>query len=86
MQIYVDDIIFGSTNEKMSHGFSQTMKPEFEMSMKWELKFFLGLQIKQTNDDIFLSQTRFAKELVTKFGLEESKPTNTPISTSDKIT
>ncbi len=85
-QIYVDDIIFGSTSEEMSHGFAQTMKSEFEMSMEGELRFFLGLQMKQTNDDIFLSQTKFAKDLVSKFGLQESKPASTPISTSDKIT
>lgn len=61
----------------MSYGFAQTMKSKFEMSMEGELRFFLGFQMKQTNDDIFLSQT--------KFGLQESNPANTPFSTSDKI-
>lgn len=70
----------------MSHGFVQTMKLEFEMSTKVELRFFLGLQMKQTNDNIFFSQIKFAKDLVSKFGLQESKPSSTYISTSDKIT
>jgi hypothetical protein len=48
VQIYVDDIIFGSTNENLCKEFSKTMQDEFEMSMMGELKFFLGLQIKQT--------------------------------------
>lgn len=61
------------------------MKSEFEMSMEGELKFFLGLQMKQTNDGIFLSQTNFARVLVFKFGLRESKPASTPINTSEKI-
>ncbi len=53
VQIYVDDIIFCSTYEEMTHGFAQTMKSEFEMSMEGELKFFLGLQVKQTPHGIF---------------------------------
>lgn len=86
VQIYVDDIIFGSTYEEMTHGFALTMKSKFEMSMEEELKFFVRLQVKQTPHGIFLSQTKFAKDLVFKFGLQESKPIDTPISTSDKIT
>lgn len=70
----------------MSHGFAQIMKSEFKMSIEGELKFFLGLQVKQKLYGIFLSQTEFVKDLVSKFGLQESKPAKTPISTSDKIT
>lgn len=62
------------------------MKSEFEMSIERELKFFLGLQMKQTNGGIFLSQTKFARDLVSKFGLQESKPTSIPINTNVKIT
>lgn len=86
MQIYIDDIIFRSTNEEMSHGFVQTMKSEIEMSMEGELKSFICLQMKQTNDGIILNQIKFVKVLVTKFGLQKSKPANTLISTIDKIT
>ncbi|WVZ63780.1 hypothetical protein U9M48_013385 [Paspalum notatum var. saurae] len=46
-QIYVDDIIFGCTNEKLSHEFGDMMSREFEMSMIGELNFFLGFQFKQ---------------------------------------
>lgn len=62
------------------------MKSEFEISMEGELKFFLRHQMKQTPNDIFICQSKFAKDLVSKFGLQESKPANTLISTSDKIT
>ncbi len=55
VQIYVDDIIFGSTNENLCKDFSKTMQDEFEMSMMGKLKFFLGFQIKQTNGGIFLN-------------------------------
>ena len=56
MQIYVDDIIFGSTNELLCEEFSKLMQSEFEMSLMGELKFFLGLQIKQEKDGILIHQ------------------------------
>ena len=59
VQIYVDDIIFGSTNEKMCEEFSGLMQSEFEMSMMGELRFFLGLQIKQESNGIFICQEKY---------------------------
>ena len=55
VQIYVDDIIFSSTNESFSEFFAKTISLEFEMSLMGELTFFLGLQIKQLSNDIFIS-------------------------------
>jgi len=59
IQIYVDDIIFGSTNDSLCKEFSQDMQNGFEMSMMGELNFFLGLQIKQTKNGIFISQSKY---------------------------
>nr|GEW45181.1 retrovirus-related Pol polyprotein from transposon TNT 1-94 [Tanacetum cinerariifolium] len=59
---------------------------EFEMSMIGELNFFLGLQIKQMEDRIFFNQSKYIKEMLKKFGLEDSKPTKTPMSTKIKLT
>ena len=70
VQIYVDDIIFGATNEKLCQVFSKHMQDEFEMSMMGELTYFLGLQIKQTNEGIFINQTKYTKELLKKFGMD----------------
>jgi hypothetical protein len=56
-QIYVDDIIFGSTNKSFCNEFSKIMTDRFEMSMMGELKYFLGFQIKQLEDDTFISQS-----------------------------
>jgi len=56
VQVYVDDIIFGATKEKMCEKFSNLMQNEFEMSMMGELGFFLGLQIEQHSNGIFISQ------------------------------
>ncbi|CAM8877484.1 unnamed protein product [Rhodiola kirilowii] len=54
-QIYVDDIVFGSSNQKMVDKFVEQMQSEFKMSMVGEMCYFLGLQVKQTADGIFIS-------------------------------
>ena len=70
VQIYVDDIIFGSTNETLCKDFESCMKKEFEMSMMDKLNYFLELQIKQRSDGIFINQAKYTKKLIKKFGLE----------------
>ena len=77
MQIYVDDIIFGSTNASLCKEFSKLMQDEFEMSMMEELKFFLGIQINQCNDGVYVHQTKYTKELLKKFKPEDCKVMNT---------
>ncbi|GJU06437.1 retrovirus-related pol polyprotein from transposon TNT 1-94 [Tanacetum coccineum] len=86
VQIYVDDIIFGSTCQYLCDDFSKIMHDEFEMSMMGELNFFLGLQIKQLEDGIFFNQSKYIKEMLKKFGLEDSKPIKTPTSSETKLT
>lgn len=54
---YMDDLIFGSNNDEMSHKFGQEMSKEFEMSMIGQLSFFLGLQVTQTNARMFIAQS-----------------------------
>nr|KYP49021.1 Copia protein [Cajanus cajan] len=80
VQIYVDDIVFGSTNVSLCKEFAKAMQGEFEMLMMGELTFFLGLQIKQMNDGIFISQSKYCNELLKKFGMEGCKEAATPIS------
>ncbi|GJR19257.1 retrovirus-related pol polyprotein from transposon TNT 1-94 [Tanacetum coccineum] len=86
VQIYIDDIIFGSTCQDMCDEFAKIMHDEFKMSMMGELNFFLGLQIKQMEDGIFFNQSRYIKEMLKKFGLENSKPMKTPMSFDTKLT
>ncbi|GJT59129.1 retrovirus-related pol polyprotein from transposon TNT 1-94 [Tanacetum coccineum] len=83
---YVDDIIFGSTHQELCDDFAKIMHVEFEMSMMGELNFFLGLQIKQIEDDISFNQSKYIKEMLKKFGLENSKPMKTPMSSDTKLT
>ncbi|GJU30728.1 retrovirus-related pol polyprotein from transposon TNT 1-94 [Tanacetum coccineum] len=86
VQIYVDDIIFGSTCQELCDDFAKIMHDEFEMSMMGELNFFLGLQIKQLEDDIFFNQSNYIKEMLKKFGLKDSKPMKTYVSSDTKLT
>nr|GEW90578.1 retrovirus-related Pol polyprotein from transposon TNT 1-94 [Tanacetum cinerariifolium] len=88
VQIYVDDIIFGLTCQDVYDEFSKIMHDEFEMRMMGELNFSLGLQIKQMEDGIFFNQSKYIKEMLKKFSLEDSKPMKTPcppISNSQKM-
>ena len=85
VQIYVDDIIFGSTNPYLCEEFSKCMHNEFEMSTMGELSFFLGLQIKQLKGGIFLNQEKYIKDLLKRFKFNEGKIAKTPMSTSTKL-
>jgi hypothetical protein len=58
IEVYVDDIIFGSDDDKLSQKFAKYMQNEFEMLLLGELSFFWGFQIRQTNQGIFISQTK----------------------------
>ena len=85
-QIYVDNIVFGATSSDFTLNFTEEMKKEFKMSMVGGLNFSLELQIRQLKDDIFfLSQSKYAKELVKKFGLESTKHSRTTMSTTTKF-
>ena len=85
-QVYVDDIIFGSIKDKLAHDFSNLMQVEFKMSMIGELSHFLGLQIRQQKSSIFISEFKYAKNLVTKFGLEYASLVRTPMGPNVKLT
>jgi transposase InsO family protein len=85
VQIYVDDIIFGSTNEVLCEEFAKLMQDEFEMSMMGELNYFLGLQIKQTSEGIFINQAKYTKELLKRFGMDGAKESKTPMSATIKL-
>ncbi|GJV45366.1 retrovirus-related pol polyprotein from transposon TNT 1-94, partial [Tanacetum coccineum] len=86
VQIYVDDIIFESSCQDLCDDFSKIMHDEFKMSIMGKLNFFLGLQIKQLEDGIFFNQSKYIKEMLKKFGLEDAKPIKTPMSSETKLT
>ncbi|GJT98437.1 ribonuclease H-like domain-containing protein [Tanacetum coccineum] len=81
VQIYVDDIIFRSTNQVFSNRFAKLMKDNFEMSMICEMKFFLGLQIHQSPRGIFICQSQYTMDLLKKHGMEKCGSISTPMAT-----
>ncbi|GKC63198.1 retrovirus-related pol polyprotein from transposon TNT 1-94 [Tanacetum coccineum] len=81
VQIYVDDIIFGSTNLKLSKRFEKLMHNKFEMSMMGELKFFLGIQIYQSPRGIFINQAKYAQEILIKHGMTSCDSIGTIMAT-----
>lgn len=83
--VYVDDLIFSSNNDEMSHEFSQNMSKEFEMSMIGELSHFLGLQISQTRAGLCISQTKYLKDMLKKYEMEDCAPMSTPMTTNCKL-
>jgi hypothetical protein len=85
IEAYVDHIIFGSDDDRMSKKFSQDILNEFEMSLPGKLTFFLGLQISQDDEGIFISQTKYIKEILKKFGMEDCKPVSTPMVIDYKL-
>jgi transposase InsO family protein len=82
IQIYVDDILFGATNTSLCKEFSDIMCSEFEMSLMGELNFFLGLQVHQSKKGIFVNQSKYTKDLLKKFKMDQSKAAKTPMSST----
>lgn len=74
VQIYIYNTIFCATNISLCEEFSNCKSREFGMNMTGELKFFLGLQIKQINDGIIISQTKYIMNMLKKFEMEEVIP------------
>nr|GEU71995.1 hypothetical protein [Tanacetum cinerariifolium] len=79
VQVYVDDIVFGSTNKELCKAFKKLMKDKFQMSSMGELTFILRLQVKQKDDGIFTSQDKYVAKILRKFGFTYVKSASTPI-------
>ncbi|GJW71787.1 retrovirus-related pol polyprotein from transposon TNT 1-94 [Tanacetum coccineum] len=85
VQIYGDDIIFASTNTAMCNEFANQMTNKFKMSMMGKMSFFLGLQISQSPRGIFINQSKYASEIVKKYGLHSTDSVDTPMIENKKL-
>jgi hypothetical protein len=81
-QIYMDDIVFGGLSHNLVAKFADEMSREFEMSMMGELQYFLRLQIKQVKDGTFVHQTKYTKDMLGKFQMQDVKPMSTPMGST----
>ncbi|GKC13113.1 retrovirus-related pol polyprotein from transposon TNT 1-94 [Tanacetum coccineum] len=85
VQIYVDDIIFASTNTALCNEFAKLLTTKFKMSMMGQMSFFLGLQISQSPKGIFLNQSKYAYEIIKKHGLLISDYVDIPMVEKNKL-
>jgi hypothetical protein len=85
LQIYMDDIIFGSNNQDYCDEFEKMMANKFEMSMIGVLSYFLGLQIKQLKNETFMSQEKYIKDMLKKFGIKDAKDISTLMGTNRNL-
>ena len=85
VQVYVDDMIFGSTNEELCKDFEKVMKSKFEMSTIGDLNFFLGLQVKQSDQGIFIHQAKYVNDILTRFNMLDTKLAKTPIEVNHNL-
>nr|GEU62964.1 retrovirus-related Pol polyprotein from transposon TNT 1-94 [Tanacetum cinerariifolium] len=85
VQIYVDDIIFSSTKHELCETFSEIMCLKVKMPMMGKLSFFLGLRISQSPRGIFLNQSKYALEIIKRYGMETSEPMDTLMVEKSKL-
>jgi hypothetical protein len=79
--LYVDDLLFTGSSEKMFAEFKQSMFKEFEMTDNGLMSYFLGIEVKQENDGIFISQKKYMREILKKFKMDSCNAVNTPVAT-----
>ncbi|GJV81663.1 putative ribonuclease H-like domain-containing protein [Tanacetum coccineum] len=79
VQVYVDDIICGSTKKTLCLEFEHIMHKRFQMSSIGELTFFLGQQVQQKENGIFISQDKYVADILKKFHYVTVKTKSTPM-------
>ncbi|GJR36683.1 putative ribonuclease H-like domain-containing protein [Tanacetum coccineum] len=85
VQVYVDDLIFGSTKKELCTEFEKLMHDKFQMSSMGELAFLLGLQVKQKEDGIFISQDKYVADILRKFSFIDVRTASTPMDTKKPL-
>lgn len=86
ISLYVDDIIYTGNYEKVCIKFKESMKQEFEMTDLGQMKFFLGIEVNQSEIGIFICQQKYTREILEQFDMESSKAVTNPMVPSNKLT
>ncbi|KAD2805193.1 hypothetical protein E3N88_38570 [Mikania micrantha] len=86
VQLYVDDIIFRSTSEKLCKEFESKMKKKFEMSSLGEMTTFLGLQVRKNSEGILIHQSKYVIDMLVKFGMQDCNSEVTPMKERPIVT
>jgi uncharacterized cupredoxin-like copper-binding protein len=85
VSLYVDDLFVTGSHEELIYKFKEEMKGAFEMTDLGKMTFFLGMQVQQKQNEIFVCQQKYAKEVLRKFNMEECKPATTPMNQKEKF-
>ena len=85
VHVYVYNIKFGSTNNNLCKKFAKLMQSKYEMSMMGELTYFLGIQVNQKDDGIFIFESKYIRDLPKKYHLEDTSSAKTPMPTATKL-
>lgn len=85
ISLYVDDLIFTGNNETMFSDFKESMKKEFDMTNLGRMSYFLGVEVVQNSSGIFVSQSKYTKEILERFGMDNSKPVDNPVVPGYKL-
>ncbi|KAJ4764255.1 polyprotein [Rhynchospora pubera] len=85
VSLYVDDLIFTGNDEKMMHEFKNDMMKKYEMNDLGMLHYFLGIEIDQRDDGVFISQKKYAQSILSKFNMENCNPVKTPLLVNEKL-
>lgn len=85
VSLYVDDLIFTGNDEEMFDVFKQSMKEEFDMTDLGKMKYFLGIEVTQNVEGIFICQKKYAREVLERFGMEKSNPMTNPMVPGCKL-
>ena len=83
--LYVDDLIYMGTNMKMVEDFKRAMMKEYEMIDLGLMKYFLGIQVRQSKREVFICQEKYIEDLLKKFHMAACKPVSTPVSSNEKL-
>lgn len=83
--IYVDDIIVASSTPSATSALLQDLTKEFALKDLGELHYFLGIEVTRTEDGILLTQAKYASDVLRRVGMQDCKPVNTPLLTSEKL-
>ena len=83
--LYVDDLIFTRNNSEMISEFKREMAAEFEMTDIGLMSYYLGIEVKQSDDGIFISQNNYTKKILKEFNMENCQPVSTPVECGTKL-
>jgi len=84
--LYVDDLIFTGNDEIMFMHFKKSMMVEFDMTDLGKMRYFLGIEVLQSMDGIFISQQKYAQEVLERFNMKQCNPVHNPIVPGFKLT